>query len=115
MKRALMRVFCRVRDTISYDVVLRLQILWYSYRLRRLSSKVHPEMSLVVHAFQEAEDSEQKRHLELWFGYPCSEDDTEGEGSLCCRCGASMIPLNVDRSVLAVYHMKSIKDKDGRL
>lgn len=112
MRKALMRVFCRVKDSVHYDVVLRAQILWYSYRLRKLSREVPAEMALVVHAFQEATDAEQKRHLEFWFGYPTGPipDDVDGP---VCRCGAGVTPMCRDRSVLAVYHKASMKESSG--
>lgn len=112
MKRALMRVFYRVKDSVQYDVVLRLQILWYSYRLRRVSSEVRPEMSLVVHAFQEASDEDQQRHLELWFGYPTGPipDDVDGP---VCRCGGHFTALDRERTVLAIYHKTSMRSLGG--
>ena len=112
MKKALMRVFYRVKDSVLYDIVLRAQILWYSYRVRKLTSEVHPEMALVVHAFQEASDEDQRRHLELWFGYPTGPipDDVDGP---VCRCGGHFTSLNRERTVLAVYHKTSMRDVSG--
>jgi hypothetical protein len=108
MMRALMRVLIRVKDSVHLDVVLRLQILWYTYRLRRLSSEVREDVAQVVHAFQEDVPEKQKEHLELWFGYPTGAipDDVDGP---VCRCGAVVTPMAKDRSVLAVYHTKVMK------
>jgi hypothetical protein len=107
MMKALMRVLLRVRDLVELDVILRLQILWYSWRVRRLSSEMPAEMALVVHAFQEERDSDQRNHLDLWFGYPTGPipDDVSGP---VCRCGATVTPMDKGRSVLAVYHTKSM-------
>lgn len=112
MTRALMRVFSEVKTWVSLDVVLRLQIWWYSYRLRKLTSEMPEEMALVVHAFQEANPDDQNKHLELWFGYPTGPipDDVDGP---VCRCGAHFTSLNRERTVLAIYHKTSMREING--
>jgi hypothetical protein len=112
MRKALITVLTRVKDSVRYDVVLRLQILWYTWRVRRLSSEMPAEMALVVHAFQEASDEDQKRHLEFWFGYPTGPipDDVDGP---VCRCGGHFTSLNRERTVLAIYHKTTMREISG--
>ena len=62
-------------------------------------------MAVVMHAFQEPGELEQKLHLDLWFGYPADAVPVVEDGPVC-RCGASLSVLKPDRSVFAVYHLK---------
>jgi hypothetical protein len=97
-----------VESLVQCNVILRLQIFWYTWQVRRSRNSLEKKMALVMHAFQESKLEEQMKHLDLWFGYPTGPipDNPNGE---VCRCGAVATPLAKDRSVLAVYHVKSMR------
>jgi hypothetical protein len=90
------------------DVWLRVQVAWWSWRVRRLSRGRSCPVAVVIHAFQESVEEAQQQHLELWFGYPTDgvPDDVDGP---VCRCGAGLTVLKSDRSAFAVYHLREFR------
>lgn len=60
-------------------------------------------MVKVVHVFVEEEDTDRRGHMVDWFGnIPISGMPVDA----ACLCGARMVPLNKQGSVVGVYHCR---------
>ena len=60
-------------------------------------------MFTVIHVFVEDEDEDRRGHMVEWFG---NMPDTDMPDDAACLCGARMIPLNKQGSVVGLYHCR---------
>jgi hypothetical protein len=90
------------------DVWVEFQLWRTSRWIRKHQGSAGVVMAWVVHAFMEDGRQAQRDHLAHWFGYPVDAVSAK-DGDKVCRCGARLVPLKADRSVLAVWHLHAYR------